>query len=400
MQTSYQPLQRFQTFKDVGRKIKLSLHVKVSAILILLLVIPFTAIFLTPLIEIGETGILFLQQKFLNELKWETYFKIATDSCGPLMFARWSAVLYFLLDPRPGVKVIAVGCAGSYVCYLLNMLYGEPRPYWESERVKAVLCENGFGEPSVELFLAVVFYFYLVIQLLRKGGSYCLSVVAYSFLALVLCFQALGEVVLGAHFPHQVVITACYAFIFLTFVLSQDSLLTRWCYRCAFGYEKNRKYSVYLVLLAVSLVVVAIIVGQIASPEYLPSKWLMNAAKGCEKSEMIETYSSVTLLLYGAAVLTGSMHTSKSLHEFWWNTPLWKGLVRTCLALAFQEVVFRLAANIQQPSEHTQQAQLTYYVFGEAALMMVVGYILTGILPACFRMLELTEPDLSRECVI
>lgn len=394
MQTPYRQLQRLTTFKERGHKIKLSLHVKVSALILLLLVIPFTAFFLKPITLASMNLILKLQQiQMFSAL--QSAFEVASQSCSSWMLAQWSAVLYHMLDPRPGVKVITVSCVGFYVCSLLNMLYGEPRPYWENSEVKIYLCKQGFGQPSMELFLAVVFYFYLAIQLLRKGGGYFLGVAVYTGLLLGLGFQAVGEVVLGEHYPHQVFITACYAFIFLTLMLSQDSLLTRWCYRAAFNYEKNRKYSVYLALFTIGLLVLAVIVAQFSNQDYLPSEWLINASSKCESSlGVVGTFASTSLLLYGAGVLTGSMHTSKHMHEFWWNSPLWKGLARALLAMAAQSAVFFLADQLPATD------QVTNYVFGQAVPMMVAGYGLTGVLPTLFEVLQLTEADRSQECVI
>jgi hypothetical protein len=394
MQTPYRQLQRLATFKERGHKIKLSLHVKVSALIMLLLVIPFTAFFLSPITSASVNFIEALQRiQIFSTLR--SAFEITSQSCSPWMLAQWSAVLYHMLDPRPGVKVITVSCFGLYTCSLLNMLYGEPRPYWESSNLKGYLCKQGFGLPSMELFLSVVFYFYLAIQLLRKGGGYYLGIAVYTVLILGLGFQAVGEVVLGEHFPHQVFITACYAFIYITLMLSQDTLLTRWCYRAAFNYEKNRKYSVYLVLITISLLVLAVIVAQMASRDYLPSLWLTNATKQCESSiGVVGAFTSTSLLLYGAGVLTGSMHTSKHLHEFWWNTPLWKGCVRALLAVGAQSAVFFIASQLAETD------QVTDYVFGQAVPMMVAGYGLSGVLPTLFELLNLTEADRSQECVI
>ena len=394
MQTPYTQLQRLATFKERGHKIKLSLHVKVSALILLLLVIPFTAFFLTPITS-ASVGLIVALQQIPVFSALQPAFEVASQSCCPWMLAQWSAVLYHMLDPRPGVKVITVSCVGVYVCSLLNMLYGEPRPYWESPEVKVYMCRQGFGQPSMELFLAVVFYFYLAIQLLRKGGGFILGITVYTGLLLGLGFQAVGEVAMGEHYPHQVFITACYAFIFLTFALSQDSVLTRWCYRAAFNYEKNRRYSVYLALLTIGLLVLAVIVAQLTNQDYLPSQWLINSSKKCENSIGIAgTFASTSLLLYGAGVLTGSMHTSKHLHEFWWNTPLWKGCARALLAIAAQSTIFFLAHQLPKTD------QVTSYVISQAVPMMVAGYGLTGVLPTVFKVLQLTEVDRSQECVI
>ena len=110
----------------------------------------------------------------------------------------------------------------NYTMNELKSLYGEPRPYWLSDKISAVHCGTGFGNPSghmlnnsflwVSLYLHVFFDTALSFgdqEIDREGGSPRRVGPLSRFIALLvmagfLGMMAVSRVYLGAHTLNQV----------------------------------------------------------------------------------------------------------------------------------------------------------------------------------------------------
>mmetsp|Transcript_9514 Transcript_9514/g.8222 ORF Transcript_9514/g.8222 Transcript_9514/m.8222 type:complete len:120 (+) Transcript_9514:141-500(+) len=73
--------------------------------------------------------------------------------------------VYFLHGVVAGLKIIYVQYVSMTAMALLEMMFGDPRPYWDDPTITGVYCANSYGFPSYSqfcLFLLLLYSFYCV----------------------------------------------------------------------------------------------------------------------------------------------------------------------------------------------------------------------------------------------
>ena len=109
-------------------------------------------------------------------------------------------------------------CAMSFVYFLGNILksmYGEDRPYWVTDDIKATSCHLGFGNPSGHMLNNVFFWLSLYLHQYYEVGvikprmsvfctAYIIKMAVTCIGVTFLIFMGFSRIYLGAHTFNQV----------------------------------------------------------------------------------------------------------------------------------------------------------------------------------------------------
>lgn len=189
-----------------------------------------------------------------------------------------NSALYHLIDARVGLKMCLVINYGVYIRCIICLMEKEPRPYWIDSDIRGIGCANGYASPSRETMLCSIMIYTVAVYAFRKVPL-VVAALGYFLTAVVVFFVGLGEMYTGSHFPHQVFMSYCFTFIYLTICLAFDQSLLNHVHNTAFNYSKNRVGIIYWFLISVLLLLIAITtLDIIVLHKKINIKWLEKAS--------------------------------------------------------------------------------------------------------------------------
>ena len=106
--------------------------------------------------------------------------------------------LYWVVDPKIGIRSFIVLLAVDAVSANLKILLHQPRPYWLASNLKTLTTEHGYGLPSAHSSDSLAFWSSLAFQVKKRW----MWIVAVMFFLLI----SFSRLYLAVHFPHDVLL--------------------------------------------------------------------------------------------------------------------------------------------------------------------------------------------------
>ena len=320
----------------LGRKslVHVNTYVKGLAAAVLLFIVPLEIILRDALERKEGDWLVSLQGKITSEHA-RNFFKAASLLGNRWVYLGLSPFLIHCVDPLKGLKIVLVAGFAMYCEGVLGLIYYEPRPGWVRDDIRVQLCEGGFGMPSASLVLFSVLAVYLLVQYMHKTNY--IRVIAYVSIVLISLLLSFAKMYLGVNFPHQVVITLCYIFVYVTAALALDQTLTKLVRTSAFDYQENKEIAVYWIITTLFFLLFAIAIYDIITlNRTLNIKYIKNANLNCSVSNDLgapNTFEQTAYIFYNLGAVTGCLQITKFRPRKWWKTALWKRFTRAFLML-------------------------------------------------------------------
>jgi membrane-associated phospholipid phosphatase len=211
--------------------------------------------------QIGITIILYLQSlgdwlvtpmKFFTFLGEEQFFLLVMP------------ILYWCVDAALGLRIGVILLLSAGLNDVFKVLFHGPRPFWIDTRVKALRFENSFGVPSGHAQIAAAVWGMLA-ALVNRAWFWVISIA-------VIFLIGLSRVVLGMHFPIDVVAGWLIGALLVWVVLRLETPIKSWMSR----YNLSGKI---LVVLAASLALVLLgVLARLTVENWqIPTEWVKNA---------------------------------------------------------------------------------------------------------------------------
>lgn len=355
------------------------LYLKGSLVLLLIIILPLQLI-MSEALQNAESEILYKIQSsmFSPELTWigNVFLYVGRPNSLCVM----GPVLYHMMNPRFGIKVIMVNCIIIYVQCITKMIYCEPRPYWVNDKIEGLGCERGYGSPSNQVVFALTGYVYILANIDYKDRWVIKSlamIVAILINAMIFFF----EIYLGDQFIHQIFISICYAWVFLVISISLDSYINRLVFKSAVDYTRSRSYVVYWFLITMGLLTFSIFIFSMIRP--VSVLWISNAKNYCELTFDLGssyTFFHTSFIFYNLGVISGSLFTHSHFGEYWYETGVVTRAIRSAISLVMTAVIWYLFCKIYLDSIPTVDTS-TRFVFNNAIPLYLIGLFFTGVLP-------------------
>lgn len=262
------------------------------------------------LIDFGVSLIIALQQMgewiypimdFFSQLGTEEFFFLVT----PLVY--WS------IDSALGIRVGFILVTSEYINTLGKVLFAGPRPYWVSSHIRPLWPETSFGIPSGHAQHAVSIWGMMALYFKKQWFTFvCL---------LLIFFISFSRLVLGAHFPHDVVMGWTIGGALLWGFNRYWDKVSSWLA----GKSPIVQIGIAF-LITLSSILVGIGVYTLRSDFQIPEDWVVNAARSGKEMDPINLDSIFTGsgTFFGIALGAVWLH---SMGGYQASGPAWKRLL-------------------------------------------------------------------------
>jgi len=213
------------------------------------------------IMNLGEDLIVWLQSLGSWPVKPMEFFSFLGSEEFYLMVA--PAILWcwnFSLGLRLGLFLM-VNASFNHV---FKMIFHGPRPYWADTRVHALATETSFGVPSGHAQNAVVLWGTLAAHVGKRWG--------WVIAGITIFLIGLSRLVLGMHYPHDVIVGWALGGLMLWIFLEISRPLVNWLI-------SRKTYEQLIAVFAVSLglILIGLLTEWSMADFYLPTEWIDNA---------------------------------------------------------------------------------------------------------------------------
>lgn len=325
-----------------SHSVVVNFHVKMISLLLLIVILPLEQLFSG---QMSNAEIPFMEnlQSGTHDDSTISFFKVVDYIGNRWIILGTATFLYYMKDPLHSTKLNIVATLGLYVCSCFNMILREARPYFLSRHIHGYVCSEGFGMPSFSITVATVCYSFILIMYIHRSTVW-LRIIAYFSMLLVMILLAISRVMLGANFPHQVVATLIYDYLYITITFTFDFAIQKLAYRSSHNYDKNRHYAIYWFIATLGCLIASLLVYLLFPLHFrLNIEWENNALYDCDTHRTIINSaplydSSIIFFLYGA--VAGNLQTSKLMPKIWWHGPLWKRFLCFLIAMGVEVAIY------------------------------------------------------------
>ena len=253
-----------------------SLVIRTLALILLVFCIPLEAILSNQFIS-WQTDFIENLQDYLRSDTMDDFSSVVMFFGDHRIILILSPFIFHFFDARVSLKMILIFCYSAYLYSIVSLLSKEPRPFWVSSSIQGIVCEGEFGNPSKQTMVGISVFTVTMIELFHSSKLW-VRIIAYSLIAVLQMLVGFFSIYLGAHFPHQILMSCIYAIIYLTSVFAFDKSITKYVYQSGFSYHKNRMNIIYwLIATLVMFLVVITIFDVITIGNETPLKWLKYA---------------------------------------------------------------------------------------------------------------------------
>ena len=363
--------------------------VRGAALISALFVIPFNIITRDSLSDYEADLISWLQDYKSSSLN--DFFKgvVFTGSHNIIIFMLPG--LFNIFEPVVTMKITIVSTHALYLYSLFAVILTEPRPYWIHSEIEGITCKNGFGSPSEEVLFSMIFSLYIIIELfegrLKQSLTGTLYIISSTWILLI-CFSVLF---LGVNFVHQIFLTLCIGYVYLTIVLLLDFNLSHLSLISCYYNNKNRLAKIYWFISSISMVFVVLIFHMnIEKNTKISIKWIKNSYKDCNFDKDISGYYSFyqsSWIFYNLGAVYGAQFTSKNLSINWWKTNNLKKIARVVISGSSTYGLYYGFNQIETYDAHTK------FIFHYVINVFISGLLGFGALPIIFDKIKLNNRD-------
>ena len=198
-------------------------------------------------------------------------------------------LLYWSTNHILGLRVAMILTLSSGLSEVLKMAFHSPRPFWYSPQVRAFIIETSFGLPSGHAQNAASIW--------GLVASYLKRIWTWALFTLLILLIGLSRIVLGVHFPVDVVVGWLFGFLLLWIFLLLEAPVLAWLLR--------RPLAIRLLLAfaaSLAFVIAGVLIRNSLAGFEIPTGWLENAAEESPREPPIAPFD-----LSGLLTTTGAL---------------------------------------------------------------------------------------------
>lgn len=361
-----------------------------TAILVLLFIIPLEYLLDDTLSNEEVHLIEYIQDLETSNLN--TFFKGITATGTHYMVIALLPFLYNFMDSVIVIKISIVICHALYLYSFTAILFTEPRPYWIHKSIKGINCEDGFGLPSEEILFGMIFYFYIIVEVFESAHKQ-FKTLLYMLYTALLILLAFSDMYLGENFLHQIVLTLCLGFVYITGVLLLDTYISNLALMSTYYNNKNRTVQVYWFIACMAMLLVIITLSANVPSFDQPSIiWIKNSYKHCDFREDIGgsySFYQSGWIFFNAGAIFGSQLASRKVAVGWWRSKLYLKLFKGIVSSAVGFGIYFGFAYVETYDRTTE------YAFNYVIPVSVGSFVCFGVLPIIFEKLKLNGTGMN-----
>lgn len=283
--------------------------------------------------------------------------------------------IYWCLDSRLGLRLGISLMLSGMINTGFKLAWHGPRPYWVEAKVQAFSAETSFGVPSGHSQNSAVVWG-LIAKHINKGWAWLLAV-------LIIGLIGISRMVLGVHFPHDVLLGWTIGALILWLVIAWESKFLSW-------FKRYRPSSQILFAFGASLILIMFValIRYLLGASMVPQEWVMAAAQANPDADPIEPLA-LSGMISNAGTLFGL-----ALGGIWMNQSgmmdargeLWKRLLRFLIGVIGVFILWFGLGEIFPRGEELLPYALRYFRYA------LVGFWISGLAPQLFMRINIAKP--------
>ena len=281
--------------------------------------------------------------------------------------------IYWCVDAALGLRVGIILLLSTSLDSAIKLAIHGPRPYWYSSKVKQLATETTFGAPSDHAETAAGVWGMVASGVKKKWAWWVAGILIFLI--------GLSRIVLGVHFPHDVLLGWVIGGLLLWLVLHFWEAIAGWIRGMTLGGQVLTAFLTSLTLILIGLVPFLWLKLSLWQP---PQAWSGYAGSAVTLSGVITSAGIFFGFLAGLAWFN-------RLGGFSPAGPLWKRILRYVLGLA-GVLVFYVGLNKLFGMIVPDSEALLPYILRYLRYMLVGGWVSLGA-PWVFLRLGLVEKN-------
>lgn len=287
---------------------------------------------------------------------------------------------YWCLSAVFGLRLGLLLLLSNGLNAILKLAFASPRPFWYSPEVRPLAYESSFGTPSGHAQNGATIWLFLATVIRRTWAFWVLTVLVFLI--------GLSRMVLGVHFPVDVVAGWIFGLFLLWIYLRLEAPLMAWLTRYHWGTR-------VLIALAASVLIVLIgVLVRLGLGDYqLPVGWAENAAAAFPQEDPIDPLSLDGLFtsagaLFGLAAGAIWLFAGQGFNA---GGPWWMRLLRYPIGLIGVVVLWFGLGAVFPRGDFALAYALRYLRYA------LVGLWVAALAPLLFMRLRLAHPPRLQE---
>jgi len=199
-----------------------------------------------------------------------------------LLITHYFVIIYYYYNALTCLKIMYVFFGSVSFISLFEIIFGDPRPYWDSAEIVGGACTNSYGFPSFTLFCVLFLFMY---------SWYCFSeddddeegwtktdifkCVVFVILYAGYCFLKL---LAGLDYISQIALTVLYACLFYYLAIFFDKTITNLVEKSSIDVRMAKRYTIFWMTFTLIFAAVATMVYE-TSETFIKIKWFSNYVK-------------------------------------------------------------------------------------------------------------------------
>lgn len=235
-------------------------------------------------------------------------------------------IIYLIIHPFIGLKLIFVVNISHYSLILLKIVVQGKRPFWDFEIKKLTEekeCKLDYASPSIPLFFITFLYLYIIINIkkLKKEKFKLLT----KFLIFVIHFIIVFFIIailssLHDEYFHQLIFSAILGYILICFLLMKDKNIHIYIFKTLKNKYNARRNKIIICFYITGLTIITLILTTFISERKLDL--IRRKLKNCNQIKLLGKKESIKDLgyIFGiAGAVWGSTFTLQLKISKWWG---------------------------------------------------------------------------------
>lgn len=298
----------------------------------------------------------------------QSIMKIITMLGDEIFFILVMPAIYWCIDSAVGVRVGVMLLLGTGFNNIFKLFFRGPRPYWISDKVRAVVHESSFGLPSGHAMSAASVWGWMAIEFKKRWAT--ISAIVVIFLI------GFSRLVMGVHFLSDVLLGWLLGGLLVWAFAKWGKDISHWLKTLSCGAQVGLVFSSSLLMILLALAARSIPIGW-----QMPEAWLTRAGEvdPLSPNGILTTAGTWFGMLAGFAWLRKLKGTLQSDGAFWLR------LARLLIGLIGLLVIYLGLGQLFPNSGDLLSMLLRYFRYG------LIGLWVSFLAPLLFERIKIAK---------
>ena len=378
-------------------KSKITLVVRVIIISLCCIFFPLEAIIDSRLEDIEtDTYIYKRNVLFIGNDGYQKFVNVITTILGTNDFIMvYISIVYIIIHPFIGLKLILVCCNFQYLISLLQAIFQANRPFWATDQVKTI-CNTSYPNPSSRFFFCCFFFVHCFLSYNQFNKKKLKTIHKIILLVVYLVYVGVLYFLFATSFflyHHQIVYNIILSTVVLILLISFDTKIYNFIFKFLKNLYNTRVYKMKIFYFVILLYVIEYILLTFFDDKDM-NKVKDNLSKNtyCSKYdiEILGTKAGIlnnSFLVSLIGAFWGAAFTVEKKLGKWWSRNSTKNIVikvviTVVVCAAFTTLVY-LLRNIND--------NFNVYLSLKTLVNFLESYCIFGLMPLLFQRMKIND---------